>query len=196
MITMHKYYSAYDLIDKIKKVSMLKNDKNFPYSDSYITIESIDPNSLFPCQYYVLKSELEMKNYLYELFKKIRIDIFNLNGYIKFELNNECCKRTLLPPVIEESIESDGKIYPLINDGMHRIFLAILMKRKLNIIYIRGSKESYYAYPLPNRWNDVKIFNTIDKNTIKKIYRIQDNKKLYRNFDSVFQNCSKPRGIN
>jgi len=196
MIKAYKSHNYEDLIKKLKKVSMLKNDNNFPYLNSYITIETIDPNCLYPCQFYIIKNELQSKIDLCESFDTIGVNIFLLTKYYEFKLENEKCIRTILPPIVEESIESDGKIYPLINDGMHRIYLALLQKRKINVIYIRGSSEPYYAYPLTNSWSDVSIINELNKNTIKKIHRIQDNKKLYRNFDSVFMNCSRPRGIN
>lgn len=196
IITERKYFSSKELFKKLKNVIMLKNSFIHVYRDTYMTTINIDPNSLFPCQFYILKKELNSKIELQEAFKEKECDILNLDGYCEFKLSNEINYRTILPPIIEESIEADGKIYPLINDGIHRVFLAILQKRRINVVYIRGSKEPYYAYPLPNGWADVKIVNEINKNLVKKIHRIQDNKKLYRNFDSVFLNCSKPRKLN
>jgi len=180
-----------DLISKLHKVTMLKDDKCSVYKNAYITMETLDPSCLVPCQYYILKNELSKIIELQEAFPAI----FSLHGYYEFKTSNTVELRTLLPPIIEESIEADGKIYPLINDGMHRIYLALLQKRKINVVYIRGASKPYYAYPLPNGWNDVKVVNEITKDSIKKIHRITDNKKLYRNFDSVFTNSSKPRGI-
>ena len=169
--------TKYELILRLRKVTMLKDDKCFVYRNSYITIETLDPNCLSPCQFYVLKDELNKKIELQEAFS----DIFNLNYYYEFKTSNEIETRTLLPPIVEESIEKNGKIYSLINDGMHRIYLALLQKRKISVVYIRGASKPYYA--------------EINSDLIKKIHRIQDNKKLYRNFDSVFTNCSKPRGL-
>jgi len=196
IITERNYFSSEELFKKLVNVVMLKDPSIYVYRDTYITSINIDPNSLFPCQFYILKKELDSKIQLQEAFREKECDILNLGGYCEFKLNNETNYRTILPPIIEESIEADGKIYPLINDGMHRIYLAILQKRRINVVYIRGSKEPYYAYPLPNGWVDVKIVSEINNNLIKKIHRIQDNKKLYRNFDSAFLNCSKPRGLN
>ena len=180
-----------DLISKLHKVTMLKDDKCLVYKNAYITMETLDPGCLVPCQYYILKNKLSKMIELQEAFPCI----FSLHGYYEFKTSNTIELRTLLPPIIEESVEADGKIYPLINDGMHRIYLALLQKRKINVVYIRGASKPYYAYPLPNGWSDVKVVNEITKNSIKKIHRIIDNKKLYRNFDSVFANASRPRGI-
>ena len=202
-ITELSYKAQSELILKLHKATMLKDDKCLVYKNAYITVESVDPNCLSPCQFYILKDELNKKIELQEAFTTYingnipenDDDFFSLFGYYEFKTSNEVELRTLLPPIVEESIESDGKIYPLINDGMHRIYLALLQKRKINVVYIRGASKPYYAYPLPNGWNDVKVVNEITKNSIKKIHRIQDNKKLYRNFDSVFTNASEPRGI-
>lgn len=196
-IRSYKYLTENDIIEKLKNITMLKDGSNFVYKEAYMSIINVNPRSLFPCQYYILKSELDKKIELREEFiGSLRRDIFQLYGGYEFNVDNEPSPRTLIPPVVEESIELDGGIYPLINDGMHRIYLAILLKSNITIIYIRGAKEFYYAYPLPNKWHDVKVVNTIEPNTIKKIHRITDNKKLYRNFDSVFTNCSAPRGLN
>lgn len=195
-IVKFKFLSENDIISKLKNLTMLKDRTNHVYSEAYMSIISVNPTALFPCQYYILKSELDKKIELKEAFEKhMRRNIFALYGGYEFDVNNEPGSRTLIPPIIEESIELDGGIYPLINDGIHRIYLAMLLKTNITIIYIRGSKEPYYAYPLPNKWKDVKVVNEIIPGTVKKIYRITNNKKLYRNFDSVFTNCSAPRGL-
>jgi len=190
-INILNYETKDRLISKLHKVTMLNDNKYLVYKNAYITIETLDPNCLFPCQYYILKDELNKIIKLQEALP----DVFSLTGYYEFETSNTIGTITLLPPIIEESIEEDGKIYSLINDGMHRIYLALLQKRKISVVYIRGALKPYYAYPLFNGWNDVKVVNEINKGFIKKIHRITDNKKLYRNFDSVFTNCSKPRGL-
>jgi len=194
-IIRYKIKSTDELINKLRRVTMLKDQSVKPYLNAHISVIDIDPECLSPCQFYILKDELDSKIELQEAFKDINQDIFNISGYIEFQISTENSYRTLLPPVIEESIENDCRIYHLINDGMHRIFLSKLQKRRSKIILIRGANVKYYAYPLPNGWHDVKIVNKIDKGLIKKIHRIRDNKRLYRNFDSVFMNCSRPRGI-
>ena len=64
-----KYISQNEVIKKLKKVRMLKNDKNFVYEDAYISFLEIDPKTLFPCQYYILKKVLDDKIALREAFK-------------------------------------------------------------------------------------------------------------------------------
>ena len=53
-----------------------------------------------------------------------------------------------LPPVIEESIERDGKKVLLINDGIHRVYAARKRGRKINVVLARNvpPEYPYYAY--------------------------------------------------
>lgn len=195
-ITDAKYISSEEIIEKLRNVTMLKDNTNFVYKDAHISFIKINPLSLSPCQFYILKSALESKIALrHSIINCLGRDINNHPGGWEFTVAGEPAPRTIIPPIVEESLERDHRIYQLINDGMHRIYNALLMKDEIVIIYIRGASEPYYAYPLPNGWKDVKIVSEISSNVVKKIHRIEDNKKLYRNFDSVFINCSQPRGI-
>ena len=190
-------FNKTELIKKIKKVTMLKDPDSFVYENTFVSLESINTNCLIPPQNYVLNYELENKLELKYELKKHNVNLFNLDGYIEFYLEGEDIKRTLLPPIVEESIEDDGIIIPIICDGMHRCYLSRVERKKIQVVYIRGiSKEyPYYAYPVLNGWDKVERIDKINGGYIKKWHRIKDNKKLYRNFDSVFSNCSKPRGV-
>lgn len=189
------------LIKRLRLVGMLKAEFTRPYKDAYISLEKVDVDCIAPPQNYVLNSELQGKLELKYALEKQDIDMYNLNGFVEFKVdgdldeNGEEIIRTLLPPVVEESVEADGMIVPVLNDGMHRCYLARTERRRMEIIYIRGvSKElPYYAYPIRGGWNSVERINSLEKGYIKKWHRIQDNKKLYRNFDSAFYTCSKPR---
>jgi len=102
----------------------------------------------------------------------------------------------LTPPIIEESIEPDGNKIQLINDGMHRIYTARKLGKKINVVLVRNvpTKFPYYAYPLKNEWDDVRELPEIPNNFIKKEYRDKKNyKALFRNFNEVFPNIQKQR---
>ena len=136
---------------------------------------------------------------LYYAFKEKRfMDIFNANGAIQFYLEEDEARTeyTLLPPIIEESIENNGQILPVIDDGMHRTYLGLCQHRgTITVVYIRGAQKyaPYYAYPVYGGWDKVEVIHDTPT-IIKKYHRIQDNKLMYRNFESVFPNCSAPRG--
>lgn len=190
------------LIKRLRLVGMLKSDFTRPYSDAYISLEKINVDCLAPPQNYVLNYELAGKLDLKYALEEHNIDMYNLNGFVEFSVNGDLDEngdkiiRTLLPPIVEESIEEDGTILPVINDGMHRCYLARTERRKIEVAYIRGVPKHlpYYAYPIRGGWDSVERIDSLEKGYIKKWHRIKENKQLYRNFDSAFKTCSKPRG--
>lgn len=204
----HYYYNL-ELIKRLRKVTMLKNDKIYPYAEAAITMEYLDPKILTPPQNYILSSALQNIIDLDNSFKALSdqppdyecYDMFNLSGgfleYSTFESSDGPVITTLLPPIIEESIEDDGSVKLIICDGMHRVYLSMIKHlRYVNCVYIRGidKRYPYYAYPVVGGWDNVKVIDKLEPGYIKKFHRCRNNKALYRNFDSVFQNCSAPRG--
>jgi len=189
---------------------MLEDDKAYPYKNAVITSEYLNPRELTPPQNYLLSSALTNIFDLEDAFLEYAernpchyFDIFDLSGgFLEYEAYEYVPSlfspilRTLLPPIIEESIEEDGSVKLMICDGMHRVYASIIRYLdKINCIYIRGvdKKYPYYAYPVVNGWDGVKIIDKLEEGLTKKFHRIKNNKKLYRNFDSVFTNCSAPR---
>lgn len=120
-------------------------------------------------------------------------------GYVEFTVAHDDGKEeviTILPPIIEEHTEADGTKHSIICDGQHRCYLARIMHMPIVVVRIEKVSVPYYAYPAPNGWNDVQLVDSIGPTMIKKHHRLPDGKyqALYRNFDSQFTNCSKPRG--
>lgn len=203
-----QYFWKNEFLKRLRDVTLLEDPSIKIYKDCFISLELVDPDILIPCQTYVLNSELQkVKELMFDL-KKQYIDIFRLNGFVTFETKEKhywnygytiynAHTHALLPPIVEESIENDGRILPLLNDGMHRIYYARMIGSKVLVAYIRGidKKYPYYAYSLKNGWDDVQRVDSIPDGFIKKWHRIKDNKKLYRNFNSVFEECSEPRGV-
>ena len=197
-----QYFDQECLIENLRKVSMLKAPEIFPYRDACISLRRIAVKKLHPAQRYVLKQELfkvrELKWQLADLGK----DIFCLNGFLRLTVafnnnHNDTQEIDLLPPLVEEQEERDGTIVRIINDGMHRIYLAYLEWVIPQVIYVTNVPKDlpYYAYPIPeNDWTKIEIRDDIPKGFIKKWHRIRDNKKLYRNFNSAFKNVGGPRG--
>ncbi len=191
------HFSESILIESLRKVTMLKDPSNYIYKDVFISLEKLNIDSLVPPQNYVLNEELVQKRELKYALAEQGYDLFNLNGFLEFWVEGENEKRTLLPPVVEESIENDGSIMPIVNDGMHRVYLARIERKNPEVIYIRGipKRYPYYAYPISGGWDMVERVDHLPEGYVKKWHRIKDNKLLYRNFDSIFANCSKPRGF-
>jgi len=194
-ITKIIHYPERILTRKLRDITMLKNSLVHIYENVFISLEKLSVDCLVPPQNYVLSCELLKKRELKYALEEHGYDLFNIGGYLEFCLEGDATPITLLPPIVEESIEADGTVMPIINDGMHRAYLARIERRRLEVVFIRGIPKQYpyYAYPVRGEWDKVEIMNNLPTGYIKKWHRIEDNKKLYRNFDSVFTNCSKPR---
>ncbi len=170
------------------------------YANSTLEIqEGIDPNTLIPAQRYVLESDYDTIKMLHTTFEQQSIDIFALKGGIHFwtsDAGEEEGPIPLTPPIIEESLEADGSKVWLINDGMHRVYTARKLGKKINIILVRNVpvEYPYYAYPLKNGWADVIELPEIPDTFVKKEYRDKENyKALFRNFNEVFPSIQKQR---
>ena len=190
-------FTNQDLISKLRNVSLMQNPEIKPYENTIITLEKININSLSPTQKYLMNPELEKVKNLYKELKKHDVDLYNLNGYVDIYLEGYNTPISVLPIIVEESIEENGEVHLIVNDGMHRSFYA----KQLNIIpqvaYIRGvntEKYPYYAYPLENSWNtEFDFLDNIPEGYIKKQYRWENFRFLYRDFNSQFNNTSGMR---
>lgn len=194
-----EHHSARELLDRLKKVTMLKDREAFPYKDADIALRAVTFQEVVPAQRYVLENELKkVQNLKWEL-KKFNIDLFALNGYVTIHTNQSDEPIDVLPPIIESAPEANGEVAAIINDGMHRMYVARLEWRNPEVAFIQGVPKEYpyYAYPVPNgNWNEVTILagSEIPAGFIKKWHRISDNKLLYRDFNSAFINVGGPRG--
>lgn len=124
------------------------------------------------------------------------MDIFKLDGYVTIWLEGYDDPIDVLPPVVERSEEADWSVVNILNDGMHRVYLARMERTPIQVVYASGVPKQfpYYAFPLVNGWNDVEIVSELPDGYIKKWHRIREYKTLYRNFNSGFQNVGGPRG--
>lgn len=190
-------FSEEDLIERLKKITMLKAPDVAPYEDAFISLERIAVKNLASPQRYVLKEQLHKIRKLKWALEEHNIDIFNLEGFVRLTLNGYEEQVDLLPAIVEESIEKNGHLVPLVNDGMHRAYLAYLEWVIPQVVYIRGLPKHlpYYSFPIPeNDWSKIELLDDIPRTFIKKWHRIENNKELYRNFNSAFKNVGGPRG--
>ena len=190
-------FDVQELIGRLKNLTMLEDENLYPYRDAYISVERICVEELHPPQRYVMKSELTKVRELKWALEEHGVDLFNLDGFVRILLEGREEPVDVLPPVVEEIIERNGRITHVINDGMHRIYMAYLEWVIPQVVYVRGLPKSvpYYAYAIPERdWTKIELLEEIPKTYIKKWHRIEKNKTLYRNFNSVFTNVGGPRG--
>ncbi len=196
-ITSVQRFDVRELIGRLKDLTMLEDENMVPYRDAYISVERICVEELHPPQRYVMKSELTKVRELKWALEEHGVDLFNLDGFVRVFLEGSEEPVDLLPPVVEEIIERNGRITHVINDGMHRIYMAYLEWVIPQVVYVRGLPKNvpYYAYAIPERdWTKIELLDEIPTTYIKKWHRIEKNKTLYRNFNSVFTNVGGPRG--
>jgi hypothetical protein len=199
-VTQVTFHPQSELFARIKEVTMLLDRTVKPYKEAHLSLRKMYYADLRPAQRYVLSDNLAKAQLLEWELKKHGYDLFDLNGYltIRTDLSEE--PMDLLPPVVEKTLEADGSHHNIVNDGMHRLYLGRLEFKLPSILYAEGvSKDHpYYAYPVPGPfpWDSVEILqgDSIPPGFVKKWHRIQDNKLLYRDFNSAFQNVGGPRG--
>ena len=199
-ITKIERHSPEELIANMRKVSMLKAPQVFPYERAEINLKKMTFDEVLPAQRYVLGNGLHKAQCLEWQLERFGVDLFNLNGYVTIWTDQSDEPIDVLPPVVEAMIEADGSKVNIINDGMHRMYVARLEWKHPQVVFIENvpPEYPYYAYPIAgdNRWEQIAILEDdhIPAGLIKKWHRTKDNKQLYRNFNSSFINVGGPRG--
>jgi len=200
-----------ELEQRLRQVQLLKSDAQgnpiYPYKDAHITFRQVHPDEVNPTTFYLLRQGIEQQRQLRQEFRIHHIDTLALGGAVVYR--TEEGTRTLLPPIVE--VQEEEVIFknplgdqtyvqpfrvkiPVINDGAHRVYVAREEKVSPVVCVISGALVGFPLYAFPNHWDDVKIVDAVpERKEEKKLYRRGDNYALYRNFDSVFVGCSKPR---
>ncbi|MDR2460969.1 MAG: hypothetical protein LBE38_09360 [Deltaproteobacteria bacterium] len=200
-ITKVELHNPEELFDKLKSVSMLTDPLSKPYENAHITLKKLHFSDIRPTQRYVLSDNLKCVHHLAWELEKHNYDLMNLSGYLRIWTDLEPdTPRDVLPPILERSVEADGSHLNIVNDGMHRLYACRMEWKVPQVILVENLPKEfpYYAYPLPGPfpWDSVEILQgcEIPDSFIKKWHRTRDNKRLYRNFNSSFQNVGAPRG--
>ena len=195
-----KQYPVAELLNRLRQVPLQEQPEVRIYEKALISLESIHTKNLHPPQNYVWLAELRKVQELRWSLQEHGLNMFHLNGFVSYtvkEPNGDLMSYDLYPPIIEESFEADGTLALLINDGMHRVFLARSEWVVPQVVYVRGIPKEYpyYAYPRPQGWEGIDLLaDNPDKNRyLKKCHRLRRNKALYRNFQAVFKNVGGSR---
>jgi hypothetical protein len=189
-----------DLLSRLKRTRLRGFDRAEVYRDATLEILETDPAALTPAQRYVLQEGVQAILDVAEAFEPRGIDIFALRGGLLFWRDGTDPDRDppipFLPPVIEESVERDGRTVLLINDGIHRVYAARKRGRKINVVLARRvpPEYPYYAYALPDGWAQVEELEELREGYQKKEYRNPENyKALFRDFNEIFEGVQKQR---
>ncbi|EKD64860.1 MAG: hypothetical protein ACD_50C00281G0003 [uncultured bacterium] len=201
-IKKHKKYSKEDLIERMRKITLLHStgSKNsvYVYKNANIEVDYIAVSKIVPSQFYYLEKVLSKIGEVEKALRNLKIDLFDLEGHISYQTNESDYRFSLLPVIVEYQREEDGTISPMILDGLHRVLLA----RKKNLKKIKAVKISnvdlehpVFGHPNPGGWEDVKSVKTVPDKKNKRLWRfpVDEAYKYYRDFNSAFGNVGKPR---
>ena len=198
-ITKYDLLAEAELLSRLKRTRLRGFDQAEVYRDATLEVVEADPESLTPAQRYVLQEGVQAILDVADAFEPRGIDVFALRGALLFWPDGsdpDGPPIPFLPPVIEESIERDGKKILLINDGIHRVYAARKRGRKLNVVLARNVpvEYPYYAYALPDGWAQVDELAELQEGYQKKEYRNPENyKALFRDFNEIFEGVQKQR---
>jgi len=198
-ITKYDLLAEAELLSRLKRTRLRGFDQAEVYRDATLEVVEADPESLTPAQRYVLQEGVKAILDVADAFEPHGIDVFALRGALLFWPDGSDLEGSpipFLPPVIEESIERDGKKILLINDGIHRVYAARKRGRKLNVVLARNvpAEYPYYAYALPDGWAQVDELAELQEGYQKKEYRNPENyKALFRDFNEIFEGVQKQR---
>jgi hypothetical protein len=195
-----KQHLVPELIAALRRVPLLQQPEILIYEPALITLELIHTDHLHPTQNYIWLTELRKIQELRWSLAALGVDLFRLEGYVTYTVREDDgaeASYAVYPPVVEESLEADGTLAVIINDGMHRLYLARQEWVIPQVVYIRGIPKDYpyYAYPRPEGWQGLDLLadNPDPQRYLKKCHRRRENKKLYRDFQAVFSNVGRPR---
>ena len=195
-----EHHPAEVLMDCLRRVPLMDRTDVLVYSQALISLERIHTNCLHPPQNYIWLEELRKIQALRWSLTAWGVDLFRLDGYVTYTVrlaDGEEVAYNLYPPIVEESFEADGTAARLINDGMHRLYLARMEWVIPQVTYVRGIPKEYpyYAFPRPGGWEGLELLadNPDPRRYLKKCHRILENKALYRDFQAVFQNVGRSR---
>jgi hypothetical protein len=195
----------------VRGVPLLKKREDgsnvYVYENADISLRELGVNDVNPTSFYVIGENLQTQRDLRKALSSHGVDILHLEG--AYEIKNERGHVwTLMPPVVEVAerevfyVPQDGEIeyldkvklnVPIINDGMHRAFLARELGESFNAVYVSGALSDFPFYAHPNSWDKIKEVVEVPATKVeKKFYSREDCYGLYRDFGVL--GCGAPRG--
>jgi hypothetical protein len=160
-------------------------------------VAALDTGATAPAQNYVLKPGVAKILELRDALGGHGLDLFALDGGAYVRTSDDPDEVIpVIPPIVEESREPDGRTVLIINDGIHRIFAARTLGRPISTVVARDvpAHLPYYAFALEGGWSDVVELDELPDRHQKKNYRQPANyKDLFRDFNEVFPGVQKQR---
>ena len=187
-----------ELLSALRRTRLRGFGRACPYENASLELtEALEPERLTPAQRYVLKAGVATILELRAALLPHGLDLFALDGGAYVRTSDSPDEDVpIIPPVVEESHEPDGRTVSIVNDGIHRVFAARRLGLPINIVTVSEvSREyPYYALALPGGWSEVVELDELPDGFQKKSYRDPTNyKALFREFNEVFPGVQKER---
>jgi hypothetical protein len=186
------------LLAAIARTPLRGFDRPHPYENAKLRlVPATDTDALAPAQNYVLRPGVQKIHELRAALLAEGLDLFALDGGAYVRTSDDPDEVVpVIPPVVEESREPDGRTVLIINDGLHRVFAARSVGLPISAVTIRGvpARYPYYAFALAGGWSEVVELDELPDTYQKKEYRNPGNyKALFREFNEVFPGVQKQR---
>jgi hypothetical protein len=187
-VSVTERFSREELLSRLATTRLRGFDGARPYSRASLELVSMSSDDLAPAQRYVLRPTVETVLALRDELLANELDIFRLDG-------GACVRGVpVIPPIVEESHEPDGRTVWIINDGIHRVYAARSLGLPITVVRATGVSHPYYALALPGGWSEVAELDELPERYEKKTYRDPSNyKALFRQFNDVFPGVQKER---
>jgi hypothetical protein len=193
-----KRFDRDELLASLRETPLRGFDKACLYADATLELApAIDTDLLTPAQRYVLEPTIRKLLELRDALLGHGLDLFALDGGAYVHTSEDPVEAIpLVPPIVEETLEPDGRSVLLVNDGLHRVSAARSLGLPISVVVVRGipAEYPYYAYALPRGWAELERLEELPDSYQKKEYRLPDNyKALFREFNTVFPGVQKQR---
>lgn len=187
-----------ELLSRLRETPLRGFDKARLYANASLELEpAVDPGVLTPAQRYVLAPTVRKLVELRAALSDHGLDPFALDGGAYIHTSDDPEEAVpVVPPIVEETLEPDGRRVLLINDGLHRVSAARSLGLPISVVVARGvpADYPYYAYALPGGWGELEELDELPDGYQKKEYRLPESyKALFREFNTVFPGVQKQR---
>jgi hypothetical protein len=187
-----------ELLASLRETPLRGFDKRKLYANATLDLApATDTDSLTPAQRYVLRPTLRKLLELRDALLAEGIDLFELDGGAYIHTTDDPDEAIpIVPPIVEESVEPDGRTVLLVNDGLHRVSAARSLGLSISVVIVRGvpSEYPYYSYALSGGWSELEQLEELPDEYQKKEYRLPESyKALFREFNTIFPGVQKQR---
>lgn len=187
-------FGAAELLDRLRDVRLRGFPDVAPYAAADLRLVSVDPDTLAPPQRYVLRDGVQTMHDLRAALQPHGLDPLALDGGAYVTIDGD--RIPVVPPVVEESHEPDGRVVDVVADGLHRVYAARQLGLPVTVVLARGlpREHPYYALALPEGWPGVAELDALPNGFQKKTYRNPDSyKSLFRQYNAVFPGVQQQR---